>query len=282
MTEAITVKQLEKKFGTHHALRGIDFSIQRGEVFGLLGPSGSGKTTTIRILIGELAKSRGDIQVLGYGPESFTKNEYLTRIGILSDRSALYERLTVEDNLQLFRRLYQVNQSVIERVLKDVGLENERKKKVKDLSKGMKQRVLLSKAVMHKPDVMFLDEPTSALDPVTTNKIHELLEDLKEQGTTILLTTHDMDEATKLCDNVALLDEGVFKEYGSPEALRHKYRKNTLHVTYQDGKEETIERSEENKDRLSNLIVDSNVLSINSDYPTLGEVFIKVTGRELV
>lgn len=282
MTHAIRVKQLEKKFGTHHALKGIDFSIQRGEVFGLLGPSGSGKTTTIRILIGELAKSKGEIEVLGFGAESFTKNEYLTRIGILSDRSALYERLTVEDNLQLFRRLYQVESTVIDRVLKDVGLEDERKKKVKDLSKGMKQRVLLSKAVMHKPDVMFLDEPTSALDPATTNKIHEMLEDLKAQGTTILLTTHDMDEATKLCDNVALLDEGVFKEYGSPEALRDKYKQNTIHVTYQDGKRETIERTEENKDRLASLIVDPNVLSLNSDYPTLGEVFIKVTGRELV
>lgn len=282
MSHVIQVSQLEKKFGKHHALKGIDFKLERGEVFGLLGPSGSGKTTTIRLLIGELKKSGGSIEVLGFGPDDFTKNEYLTKIGILSDRSALYERLTVEDNLQLFRRLYQVDASVIERVLKDVGLENERKKKVKDLSKGMKQRVLLCKAVMHTPEVMFLDEPTSALDPMTTNRIHALLENLKAQGTTILLTTHDMEEATKLCDNVALLNEGVFKEFGTPESLRQKYKENTMHVTYRDGKEETIERTLENKVRLSNLLVDENVLKINSDYPSLGEVFIKVTGRELV
>lgn len=282
MEYAITVKQLEKKFGAHHALKGIDFKIRKGEVFGLLGPSGSGKTTTIRILIGELEKSGGEVEVLGYGPKSFTKNEYLTRIGILSDRSALYERLTVEDNLQLFRRLYQVESTVVDRILKDVGLENERRKKVKDLSKGMRQRILLSKAVMHTPDVMFLDEPTSALDPATSSKIHELLEDLKAKGTTILLTTHDMDEATKLCDNVALLDEGIFKEYGTPEELRIKYQQNSIHVTYADGKQETIERTPGNKERLASLLMDEQVIRINSDYPTLGEVFIKVTGRELV
>lgn len=282
MNHVINVSQLEKKFGKHHALKGIDFKLEPGEVFGLLGPSGSGKTTTIRILIGELKKSGGSIEVLGFGSKEFTKNEYLTQIGILSDRSALYDRLTVQDNLQLFRRLYQVEESVIDRVLKDVGLYNDRKKKVKDLSKGMKQRVLLCKAIMHKPKVMFLDEPTSALDPATTSKIHEILEELKAQGTTILLTTHDMEEATKLCDNVALLDDGVFKEYGTPESLRLKYKEDTMHVMYKDGKEETIKRNVENKERLADLMVDENVLKISSDYPSLGEVFIKVTGRELV
>src|SRR5690625_2232121 len=156
----IYVTDLKKTFGNEHALKGINFKVGKGEVFGLLGPSGSGKTTTIKLLTGEFRPDGGDIEVNGTGHRYFSKTSYVRNLGILSDKSALYERLTVKDNLELFRKLYGAPKEVVDDVLDKVGLAGERDKRVSKLSKGMKQRVLLCKAVLHKPDVMFLDEPT--------------------------------------------------------------------------------------------------------------------------
>lgn len=278
----IYVTDLKKTFGNEHALKGINFKVGKGEVFGLLGPSGSGKTTTIKLLTGEFKPDSGDIEVNGTGSKHFGRTSYVRNLGILSDKSSLYERLTVKDNLELFRKLYGAPKEVVDEVLDKVGLAGEKDKRVSKLSKGMKQRVLLCKAVLHKPDVMFLDEPTSALDPTTTEKIHEMLEDLKSEGTTIMLTTHNMDEATRLCDRVAFLHEGVIKETGAPEILRHKYKKDEVHLTYEDGGVRTVGRNEGNGGLLKEALFDESVIDIRTDFPTLGEVFKKVTGKELV
>ncbi len=278
----IHVKGLEKRFGNEHALKGIDFEVGKGEVFGLLGPSGSGKTTTIKLLTGEFKSNGGTMEVNGTDDKNFGRTSYVKNLGILSDKSSLYDRLTVKDNLELFRKLYGAPKSVIDTVLKDVGLLGEKDKRVSKLSKGMKQRVLLCKAVLHRPDVLFLDEPTSALDPGTTEQIHEMLEALKNGGTTIMLTTHNMEEATRLCDRVAFLYEGVIKETGTPEELRHKYKKNEMHLTYRDGGVRTVARDMENGEFLKNALLDQSVIDIRTDFPTLGEVFKKVTGKELV
>lgn len=278
----IHVEDLEKTFDNEHALKGIDFEVGKGEVFGLLGPSGSGKTTTIKLLTGEFKPSGGTLEVNGTSAKHFGRTSYVRNLGILSDKSSLYERLTVKDNLELFRKLYGAPKSVIDKVLGDVGLLEEKDKRVSRLSKGMRQRVMLCKAVLHKPDVLFLDEPTSALDPTTTEQIHEMLEELREDGTTIMLTTHNMEEATRLCDRVAFLYEGVIKETGPPEALRHKYKKSEVHLTYKDGGVRTVERNKENGGLLKEALFDEEVIDIRTDFPTLGEVFKKVTGKELV
>src|SRR5699024_6989549 len=211
----IQVNELKKSFGSEAALRGISFEVGKGEIFGLLGPSGSGKTTTIKIMTGEFKPTDGDVNVNQFNFRQFGKNEYVGSLGILSDKSSLYDRLTVKDNLELFRKLYNAPKGSVEKVLKAVGLEDEMNKTESKLSKGMKQRILLCKAVIHRPAILFLDEPTSALDPTTTERIHDMLEELRDDGTTILLTTHNMDEATRLCDNVAFLYQGVIQDSGS-------------------------------------------------------------------
>ena len=278
----IHVTELKKTFGAEHALKGIDFEVAKGEVFGLLGPSGSGKTTTIKLLTGEFKSSGGSLEVNGTSDKHFGKTSYVKNLGILSDKTSLYDRLTVSDNLELYRKLYDAPKNVVDEVLGKVGLLEKKGKRVSKLSKGMKQRVMLCKAVLHKPDVLFLDEPTSALDPTTTEKIHEMLEELKNEGTTIMLTTHNMDEATRLCDRVAFLCEGVIKETGSPETLRHRYKKNEVHLTYEDGGVRTVGRELENQGFLKEALFDTSVIDIRTDFPTLGEVFKKVTGKELV
>lgn len=278
----IQVNELKKSFGKEQALKGISFEVGKGEIFGLLGPSGSGKTTTIKLMTGEFAPLSGDIEVNGTGAKHFRKTSYIKNLGILSEKSSLYERLTVKDNLELFRKLYGAPGIMVDKVLKDVGLEDEKEKRVSKLSKGMKQRILLCKAVLHKPDILFLDEPTSALDPTTTEKIHNMLERVRDEGTTIMLTTHNMDEATRLCDHVAFLDEGVIQDYGSPSDLRHKYKKNEIHLTYQTGQVQKIDRNETNGQLVQEAVVDTDVVDIRTDFPTLGEVFKKVTGKELV
>ena len=277
----ITVRDLEKKFGSERALKGVSFEMQKGQIFGLLGPSGSGKTTTIKVLTGEFEPNGGTVIVNGFNHEQFGKNEYVSKLGILSDKSSLYERLTVKDNLELFRKLYGAPKGSVENALKDVGLADEINKTVSKLSKGMKQRILLCKAVIHKPDILFLDEPTSALDPTTAEKIHEMLEALRDEGTTVLLTTHNMDEATRLCDNVAFLYQGVIQDYGSPSELRHKYKRNVVHVTYEDGSQKTIDKSADNEALLKSILLDESAVDVRTDFPTLGEVFKKVTGKEL-
>ena len=185
--------------------------MKKGETIGFLGPSGSGKTTTIKILTAQLHPTAGEINVFGKPINKLKEPSFMKRIGILTDNSGLYERLTIFDNLSLYCDLYEVSKDRIDEVLESVNLRNEKNKQVQKLSKGMKQRATLARAILHKPDLLFLDEPTSALDPVNTKHIHEGLRKLSEEGTTIFLTTHDMHEAEEFCDRVAFLHDGEIK-----------------------------------------------------------------------
>lgn len=281
MQTMIHVKQLKKTFGQEHALKGIDFDIKEGSIFGLLGPSGSGKTTTIKLLIGELAPTDGEIEVMGFNHHQFNQSTYASKLGILSDKSSLYERLTVSDNLEMFRKLYGADKHAVDEVLEAVGLISEKKKVVSKLSKGMKQRILLCKAVLHRPRVLLLDEPTSALDPTTTERIHDKLLKLRAEGSTILLTTHNMAEATALCDQVAFLNEGRIQAMGTPSELRHRYKQNIVHLTYANGLVKKVVRNEVNLPDIQSAFLDDQIIDIHTDYPDLGEVFKKVTGKDL-
>ncbi|KWX79211.1 bacitracin ABC transporter ATP-binding protein [Paenibacillus riograndensis] len=281
MEHAIEAVGMRKAFGGKTVIKNLSFKVKQGEIFGFLGPSGSGKTTTIKMLTGELAPTDGNLEVLGMEPAKFGTADFKSEIGILSDNSSLYERLTVYDNLKLFGKLYGAPLNRIEVILREVQLQDELAKTVSKLSRGMKQRVLLAKALIHKPKLLFLDEPTSALDPGNMAHIHRGLKKLNEAGTTIFLTTHNMEEATALCDRVAFLHHGELQDLDNPAALRYKYSTHAFHIETFAGQRLVIENEPEKADQVSDLIARGQVKTMHTDNPTLGQIFLKVTGNEL-
>ena len=226
----ISVQNIRKSFNKKEAISDVSFSIPKGEIFGFLGPSGSGKTTLIKILTAQLQQSGGVATVLGTSAIQMQAAEQKKRFGILTDNSGLYERLTIEENLEVFRQLYELPNRAVDKVLEFVNLKEDRKKKVNQLSKGMRQRVTLACAVIHEPELLFLDEPTSALDPMNSAHIYKGLRYLNECGTTIFLTTHDMAEAELLCNRVAILHKGEIQALGAPKELKKQHRDGVIHV----------------------------------------------------
>lgn len=274
---AIEVTNIKKKFSGVSALEDVNFSINQGEIFGFLGPSGSGKTTTINILTGQLKSDHGKAKMFGEDIQNM-KTDMLENIGIVSDQSGYYDKLSLYKNLQLYAKLYGKKNNVVDKLLKNVDLYDSRNKLAEELSTGMKQRMLLARALINNPKILFLDEPTSGLDPYTSQKIHKLLLDLKKQGTTIFLTTHDMYEATLLCDNLVLLNRGKIVEYGTPNSIINKHHKNkTVNITYTNGEESNLSISD--LDKLNYL--NKEISSIHSTEPTLEDIFIKLTGEKL-
>ncbi|MCM3255737.1 ABC transporter ATP-binding protein [Priestia aryabhattai] len=281
MENIIEVRNLIKAFSNKVVLKDINFEVRKGEIFGFLGPSGSGKTTTIKILTSQLLHTKGEINIFNQSLEKQKNNYYLKKFGILTDNSTLYDRLSVYDNLLLYCKLYDVSNKRIDKVLKDVNLLKDKKTVVLKLSKGMKQRVLLARALLHKPEILFLDEPTSALDPVNTKHIYEGLKRLNKEGTTIFLTTHDMSEAEELCDRVAFLDQGKIKLLDSPRNLRLKFSKGSISLILKDGKTLTVKNDEEGGKQINNYMTNGELISIHSNEPTLGDIFVQLTGSEL-
>ena len=275
MTSMVVAKNIVKTFGSKIALNSINFEIKEGEIFGFLGPSGSGKTTMINILTGQLLPDSGITQLLGKDSQDLHPTD-LEKIGIVSDQSGFYEKLSLEKNLLLYAKLYGVNLNRVDELLDQVGLLASKKILAEQLSTGMKQRMLLARALINQPKILFLDEPTSGLDPTTSKSIHELLVQLKESGTTIFLTTHDMNEATLLCDHLALLNKGKLIEEGSPANIIQKYNTNKrIKVIYKNREERIFDFSE-----LSTLAT-NDIISIHSCEPTLEEIFIRLTGEKL-
>lgn len=281
MENIIEMKNITKQFKDKEALKRITFSVQEGEIFGFLGPSGAGKTTTIKILTSQLIPSSGEAKIFNKDVYSF-KKDILKQIGILSDNSGLYERLSVEQNLWVFADIYDIDRKNVDKILEKVGLLGDKKKEAKKLSRGMKQRLILARTLLHKPKLLFLDEPTSALDPGTAKEIHKLLKELNDDGTTIFLTTHKMEEADKLCDRVAFLNNGEIVEVGTPEDLKLKYAENIIEVKLKPNKEKVfVNNDEEGAGKINNWMSKNRVLSIHSKEPNLEEVFLSLTGRGL-
>ena len=271
----IVVKNVTKKFGQKVALEEISFEVNKGEIFGFLGPSGSGKTTMIKILTGQLNADRGQTELLGKVSEKLTPAD-LEQIGLVSDTSGFYEKLSLYKNLQAYAKLYGKSNARVDEVLKQVDLYESKNLAAEKLSTGMKQRMFLARALINKPQVLFLDEPTSGLDPTTSKKIHELLLELKEAGTTIFLTTHDMNEATLLCDRLSLLNRGHLIEYGTPASIIQKYNhEKKVQLTFADETHTQITFEELGQTDLA------QVVAIHSCEPTLEEIFIQLTGEKL-
>ena len=271
----ITVEKITKRFGNKTALNQIQFNVDKGEIFGFLGPSGAGKTTLINILTGQLKADEGTTQLLGKNTKDLTPED-LARIGLVGDSSGYYEKLSLEKNLIVYAKIYGLPNSRVDEVLEQVGLLESKKTIAEKLSTGMRQRMFLARALLNRPELLFLDEPTSGLDPMTSKKIHRLLEELKAAGTTIFLTTHDMVEATEMCDRISLLNQGDLVEIGTPRDIIQKYNKEKrVKVTFIDHSEQVI-AFEDLKDQDM-----TQVELIHSMEPTLEDIFIQLTGEKL-
>jgi ABC-2 type transport system ATP-binding protein len=217
--KAIEVVNLTRKYGGLHALEGISFFVEPGEVFGFLGPNGAGKTTTIKILTGQLRPTFGQAWVMGC--DVVTQREALKpQIGVVFEYQNLYQRLSARDNLNFTAQLYGVPKERVTELLERVGLNERANDNLKKYSNGMKQRLLIARALLPWPKVLFLDEPTRGLDPNIARSIRSMVGELAKSGMTVFLTTHYMEEADRLCDRVAILDQGKIIALDTPQRLK--------------------------------------------------------------
>jgi fluoroquinolone transport system ATP-binding protein len=266
--------------GKEDTIKGLSFEVKNGEVFGLLGPSGVGKSTTQKLLIKLLSGYRGEILYKGKDLNSYN-NSYFEEIGVGFEMPVHFSKLTAEENLNFFKKLY-TSTIDTDALLKRVGLYDDRKKRIGEYSKGMKVRLNFIRAMLNNPKMLFLDEPTNGLDPKNARIIKEIIKEFKEQGGTVLLTTHLMNDVDELCDRVAFMANGTIAEISTPKDLKLKYGSREVDIEYRDG--DGLVRSTYGLDNLGdnpdfiNIIKEKEILTMHSKENTLDDIFIKVTG----
>ena len=281
----IQVQNVVKNYGQVEAVKGISFDVKKGEIFGFLGPNGAGKSTTIRMMIGLLKPTSGEIHVSGKNIVTQAK-EIHQNIGVVFENPNFYERLSVEDNLYFYAGLNKVKKERVDELIERFELKDKRKTDMKKLSKGQKQRVIIMRAILHHPEVIFLDEPTSGLDPASSQVIREQIRLLNQEGSTIVITTHYMEEADQLCNRVAFINQGKIVAQGTPQELKLQYGDRLVVVEYSGSTgtvtEELPMDEPRSADRLSELMKTQRISTIHSQEATLADVFIKLTGREIL
>jgi ABC-2 type transport system ATP-binding protein len=283
--KSITVENLTYRYGDLVAVDHISFEVAAGEIMGFLGPNGAGKSTTQKMLTGQLRPREGHAVLLGHDMAKEAKLVQ-ARIGVCFEQTNLYEQMTAIDNLILFARLFGVSNFDGYALLKRVGLAGREKDKVSGYSKGMKQRLMVARSLVNRPDILFMDEPTSGLDPVSSEAIDNIIFEERKRGATIFLTTHDMWEADKLCDRVAFMDRGKIAAIDTPRALKQQYGKRSLvaELTGPGGKLERQEVALDTPDtplEVQKLFENGKVVTLHSEEATLEDIFIKITGRRL-
>jgi fluoroquinolone transport system ATP-binding protein len=269
---------------TAHAVKGMSFSVDRGEVFGFLGPSGAGKSTTQKILTGLLTGHGGRVTVWDRAPVDWG-SEYYQRIGVSFELPNHYQKLTALENLQFFASLYAGPTEDPMALLEAVDLAAAANTRVGQFSKGMQMRLVFARALLHRPELLFLDEPTSGLDPVNARRIKNIVRDLRTQGRTVFLTTHDMSTAEELCDRVAFVVDGRIAALDTPTEHKVSRSRRTVRVTYRNGGR--LEQEDFPLDGLADdqtfrsLTREHHVEALHSQEASLEDVFIDVTGRSL-
>jgi len=274
------------KGANKETLHGLNFEIADGEIFGFLGPSGAGKSTTQKILIGLLKDYGGSIAIMGKEVSAWGQ-DYYENIGVSFELPNHYLKLTAMENLKYFQSLYSGETHDLTYLLERVGLADDADKKVSDYSKGMKIRLNVARALIHKPKVLFLDEPTSGLDPVNARKIKDFILELRQQGTTVFVTTHNMTVADELCDRVAFISSGNISVIDAPSTLKKQFGKRNVEIEYLNGSAEVLHEEfalnglGDNNDFLSLLKSANRIETIHTQETTLEAIFIEVTGQEL-
>jgi ABC-2 type transport system ATP-binding protein len=307
----IEVKDVKKQYDDRVVVNGLNFEIKKGEVFGLLGPNGAGKTTTISMMSAQLEASSGTILVAGLDTRD-DAFKVKSIVGIVPQDIALYSVLNAYDNLKFFGSLYGLKRkelnNKVDWILELVGLKDRAKEPIEKYSGGMKRRINIAAALLHNPQVVFMDEPTVGIDPQSRNRIYELIQTLKEQGMTIVYTTHYMEEATMLCDRIAIIDNGVVIECGTTKELIAKIHGGILELITESEEQVTpiVEALSDlscvisihpTDKRISIIINDAQeafgaimlrlkersiqVLGMNMKPPTLETLFIHLTGKDL-
>lgn len=281
----IKVSQLYFKYSgtSENTIQGLDFEIAKGEIFGFLGPSGAGKSTTQKILIKLLQGYEGQAEVMGKDLSSWG-SDYYNHIGVGFELPNHYLKLTAKENLDFFASFYDRPCLKPEELLPMVGLEADADKKVSGFSKGMKMRLNFIRSFMHQPEILFFDEPTSGLDPVNARIMKNIILDLKNQGKTIFVTTHSMQDADELCDRVAFILDGKIPIIESPRELKLKNGKRLVRVEYGDTEKKEKEFALDglgNNTGFLELLQQEIVQTIHTEEATLEDVFIKVTGKKL-
>jgi ABC-2 type transport system ATP-binding protein len=279
---AIAVRGLRKSYGELAAVRGIDFEIDEGEVFGLLGPNGAGKTTTVEILEGYRKRDAGDVSVLGHDPQH-PGREFRQRIGVVLQQSQLWPNLSVRELHRMFAGYYTSPRNIDE-VIDLIGLGEKRNARAKTLSGGQKRRLDLGIALVGDPDLVFLDEPTTGFDPAARRAAWEMIRNLRSLGKTVLLTTHYLDEAEQLADRVAVLRDGLIVRVGTPRELTTADLE--VEIRYRRDGEEILVRTTEPTRVLHELTAEALARGEELDHlevrrATLEEVYLSLTGDEV-
>jgi len=281
---AIEVRDISYAYGDRLAVDGISFVVAPGEILGFLGPNGAGKSTTIKMLTGQLRPRSGSVWVLGL-PIGAGTTEIQGRIGVCFEEKNLYGNMTARENLAFFARLFGIRRFDAGPLLQRVDLADRVDQRVADFSKGLRQRLMIARSLVNRPEVLFLDEPTDGLDPVSAQAIRTVIGEEAAAGVAVLLTTHDMVEADKLSDRVAFINDGRILALDTPENLKLAHGRRTVKVRSRRGGEvvETVIPLDDGQagERIKEAVAAEGLLTIHTEEATLEDVFIRIAGRGL-
>lgn len=283
-TVAVDVAGIGFSYGDVRAVDDVSFSIARGEILGFLGPNGAGKSTTIKMVTGQLTPETGTITILGMDMPG-QREDAQARLGVCFEEKNLYLSMTGRENLVFFAKLFGVRGFEPGRLMEQVGLSERVDDRVSEYSKGMRQRLMMARALVNTPDVLLLDEPTDGLDPVSAMAIRDLIRHEADEGAAVLLTTHDMHEADELSDRVAFINQGSILTIDSPESLKlaHGQRSVRIRSNGDSGvKEQVIALDEDDSaDQIRDAVSAGGLMTIHTEEATLEDIFVEFAGRSL-